>query len=181
MSSMSAQRPKHAPGFPENGYRWPTVLQCFYTQKTGQVLLSVICMDLLSLEIILFAGVIFFIQTGVVKLSRSIQPENNAIFIAAIFIAYISLYPAWCQAIIWTNTYLVLDEPLGTNYSDIWTKIKRFSCTKMDFLMSPAKCHPFCLGSCVLFTLYGAHSDAYTDVWNDMHRYRYNLSRHAIP
>ena len=36
------------------------------------------------------------------------------------------LSPGQCQAIIWTNTGILLIAPLGTNFSEIWIKIQTF-------------------------------------------------------
>ena len=54
------------------------------------------------------------------------------------------------QAIIWTNTGLLLIGPLGTNFSEILIKILTFSFKKMRLKVSSAKRRPFCLGLNVL-------------------------------
>ena len=54
--------------------------------------------------------------------------------------------PAWCQAITWTNTNLLLIGPLGTNFSEIRIKILTFSTMKMHLKMSSVKWRPFCPG-----------------------------------
>ena len=41
----------------------------------------------------------------------------------------------WCQAIIWTNTGSLLNEPLGTNFNDKLIEILTFSFRKMHFKM----------------------------------------------
>ena len=60
------------------------------------------------------------------------------------------LSPDRHQAIIWTNAWLLLIGPLGTNFSEILIEILIFSFTKMRFKVSSAKRRPFCLGLSVL-------------------------------
>ena len=60
------------------------------------------------------------------------------------------LSPGRRQAIIWTNAGLLLNEPLGTNASEISIGIHTFSFKKMHLNMSSAKWRPFCLGLNVL-------------------------------
>ena len=60
------------------------------------------------------------------------------------------LSPGRRQAIIWTNTGILLIWPLGTNFSEILIKIQTFSFTKMHLKISSAKWRPFCLGLNVL-------------------------------
>ena len=50
------------------------------------------------------------------------------------------------QAIIWTNTGILLIGPLGTNFSEILIEIYTFSFNKMHLKMSSGKWRPFCLG-----------------------------------
>ena len=54
------------------------------------------------------------------------------------------------QAIIWTNCWILLIGPPGTNFSEISTKILTFSFAKMRLKVSSAKWRPFCLGLNVL-------------------------------
>ena len=56
------------------------------------------------------------------------------------------LTPGWHQAIIWTNAGILLNGPLGTNFSEILTKIHTFSFKKMHLNRSSAKWWPFYLG-----------------------------------
>ena len=63
------------------------------------------------------------------------------------------LLPGLCQAIIWTNDGILLIRPLGTNFSEILSKIHTFSFKKMHLKTSSAKCRPFCLGLNVLMYL----------------------------
>ena len=51
------------------------------------------------------------------------------------------------QAIIWTNSGMLLIGPLGTNFSDILSEIHTFSSKKMHLKMSSAKWCPFFLSS----------------------------------
>ena len=60
------------------------------------------------------------------------------------------LSPGWRQAIIWTNAGILLNEPLGTNFSEILIGIQIFSFKKMRLKMLSAKWRPFCLGLNVL-------------------------------
>ena len=60
------------------------------------------------------------------------------------------LSPGRRQAIIWTNDGILLIGPLGTNFSEIWSKIHTFSFKKMHLKTSSAKWRPFCLGLNVL-------------------------------
>ena len=60
------------------------------------------------------------------------------------------LSPDRHQAIIWTNTGLLLIGPLGTNFSEILIAILTFSFKKMRLKVSSAKRRPFCLGLNVL-------------------------------
>ena len=51
--------------------------------------------------------------------------------------------PDWCQAIIWTNTRILLIWPLGTNFSEILIKIQTFSFKKVHLKMSSGQWWPF--------------------------------------
>ena len=62
------------------------------------------------------------------------------------------LSPGRRQAIIWTNTGILLIGPLGTNFSEYQIEILTFSFTKMRLKVSSAKWRPFCLGFKVLIT-----------------------------
>ena len=53
------------------------------------------------------------------------------------------LSPGRRQAIIRTNSGILLIEPLGTNFSEILSKIHTFSLKKMHFKMSSGKWRPF--------------------------------------
>ena len=52
----------------------------------------------------------------------------------------------WRQANVWTNAGLLSNEPLGTNFSEIWIKIQNFSFMKMHLKISSAKLCSFCPG-----------------------------------
>ena len=60
------------------------------------------------------------------------------------------LSPERRQAIIWTNTGILLIGPLGTNFSEVLIEIQTFSLKKIRLKMSSAKCCSFCLGLNVL-------------------------------
>ena len=65
------------------------------------------------------------------------------------------LSPGWHQAIIWTNTRILLIRTPGTNSSDISSKIHTFSLKKMHLNMSSEKRRPFILGLNVLSNVIG--------------------------
>ena len=67
-----------------------------------------------------------------------------------IIVSDYGLSPGWHQAIIWTNAWILLIGPLGTNFSEILIEIHTFSFKKVHFKMSSGKCWPFCLGLNVL-------------------------------
>ena len=54
--------------------------------------------------------------------------------------------PDRCQAIIWTNAWILLIGSEGTTFSEILIEIHIFSYKKMHLQMSPGKWRPFCLG-----------------------------------
>ena len=62
------------------------------------------------------------------------------------------LSPGRRQAIIWTNTGILLIGPLGTNFSEILIEIETFSFKKMHLKRSSGKWRPSCLGLNVLNT-----------------------------
>ena len=62
------------------------------------------------------------------------------------------LSPGRCQAIIWSNTGILLIGTLGTNISEFLSEINAFSFKKMHLKMSSGKCQPFRLGLNVLNT-----------------------------
>ena len=60
------------------------------------------------------------------------------------------LSPGRRQAIIRTNSGILLIEPLRTNFNEILIEIHIFSFKKIHFKMSSGKWRPFCLGLNVL-------------------------------
>ena len=68
------------------------------------------------------------------------------------------LSPDRRQAIIWTNAGLLLNGPLGTNFSEILIEILTFSFKKMRLKVSSAKRRPFCRGLNVLTQVPITHS-----------------------
>ena len=60
------------------------------------------------------------------------------------------LSPGRRQAIIWTNAGILLNGPLGTNFSEILIEIPTFSFNKMHFKVLCAKWRSFCLSLNVL-------------------------------
>ena len=80
-----------------------------------------------------------------------------------------SLSPGRRQAIVWTNDGILLIRPLGTNFSEILSKIHTFSFNKMRLKVSSAKRRPFCFGLNVLIYVvtaaeYGNHAKRVYDV-----------------
>ena len=75
------------------------------------------------------------------------------------------LSPGRCQAIIWTNTGILLIGPLGTNFSEISFEIYAVSIKKMHLKISSWKWQPFCLGLNVL-TREPTASPVLTKWWN---------------
>ena len=55
------------------------------------------------------------------------------------------LSPYWRQAIIWTNARILLIRTLGTNFSEILSKIHTFSFKQMYLNILSGKWRPFCL------------------------------------
>ena len=74
------------------------------------------------------------------------------------------LSPGRRQTIIWTNAWILLIGPWGTNFSEILFGIHTFSLTKIHLKMSSAKWRPFCLGLNVLTSQF--YEDLYTDLPN---------------
>ena len=56
------------------------------------------------------------------------------------------LLPDRRQAIIWINAEILLNRPLGTNFSEILIELLTFSFKKMHLKRLSAKRRPFCLG-----------------------------------
>ena len=68
-----------------------------------------------------------------------------------------------CQAIIWTNAGILFIEILGTNFSEILSKIG----TKMHLEILSAKYRPFCLSLNVLMILYCREIRHGKQCWQD--------------
>ena len=76
------------------------------------------------------------------------------------------LSPGRRQAIIRTNTGILLIEPLRINFSDISIEIHTFSFKEMHLKMSSGKWRPFCLGLNVLMKLtYISRNDSSWPRW----------------
>ena len=71
----------------------------------------------------------------------------------AIIVSDNGLPPGQRQAIIWTNTAILLIEPLGTNFSEILIEIHTFSFKKNTFENVVWKWWPFCPGLNVLMSM----------------------------
>ena len=61
--------------------------------------------------------------------------------------------PGRCRAVTWTNVWILLVGPLGTNFSEMLIEIHTFSFKKIHLKMSSGKCRPFCLVLNVLIQL----------------------------
>ena len=61
-----------------------------------------------------------------------------------------ALSPVWCQAVTSTNAKLSSLQPLGTSFSEIWSKVQKLSFKLMYLKMLPIKCQPFSSGLSVL-------------------------------
>ena len=72
-----------------------------------------------------------------------------------------ALSPGRRQAIIWTNTGILLIWPLGTNFNEISIEILTFSFIKMRLKVSSAKWRPFCLDLNVLKIVTCRPADAF--------------------
>ena len=72
------------------------------------------------------------------------------------------LSPDRRQAIIWTNAGILLIQAPGTKFSEIFSKIHKFSFKKMHLKISSAKWQPFCLGLNVLKLLVWIHGSLNT-------------------
>ena len=78
-----------------------------------------------------------------------------------------SLSPGRRQAIIWTNAWILLIGPLGTNFNETLIEIHTFSFTKIHLKMSSGKWRPFCLGLNVLserVEMYQANSQSVPNI-----------------
>ena len=79
------------------------------------------------------------------------------------------LSPGRRQAIIWTNTGILLIGPLRTNFSEIIIEIYSFSFKKMHLKMLSGKWRPSCLSLNVLikmFWVFWHHSDVTWVSWH---------------
>ena len=81
------------------------------------------------------------------------------------------LSPGRRKAIFWTNAWILLTGPLGTNFSEILIEILTFSSKKMCLKVSSVKWRPFCL--ClnvltyrrILWWIFSTHSS-----WPELHQ-----------
>ena len=95
----------------------------------------------------------------------SLGPSDTYICVGKLIIigSDIGLSPRRRQAIIWTNTGILLIGPLRTAFSEILIGIQTFSLKKMPLKMSSVKWRPFCLGLNVLSVFKRISSN--DDVW----------------
>ena len=86
---------------------------------------------------------------------NSLRPSDAYICVSKLTIICSDngLSPGRRQAIIWTNAWILLIEPLGTNFSEILIGIQILSFKKMRLKMTSGKWRPFCLGLNVLNTV----------------------------
>ena len=90
------------------------------------------------------------------------------------------LSPDRRQAIILTNSGILLIGPLGTNFSEILIEIQTFSFKKMRLKMSSVKWRPFCLGLNVLKAIDLSHD--YLDYLNTdlVYLFYHIISNHCV-
>ena len=67
------------------------------------------------------------------------------------------LSPGRRQAIIWTDTGILLLRTLGTYFNEILSEIQTFSVNEINLKMSSAKWRQFCLGINVFSLVFGAY------------------------
>ena len=104
------------------------------------------------------------------------------------------LSPGWRQAIIWTHAGILLIWTLGTNISEIVSKIHTFSFKKMHLKMLSAKWQPICPGLNVLNTQIQAFlylnweinleichmNESQQNIYNYMNKLKKTMIYHAI-
>ena len=88
---------------------------------------------------------------------NSIGPDNG-------------LSPGQHQAMIWINAGILLNGPLGTNFSQILIELYTFSFKKMYLKISSGKWQPFCLGFDVLSPAL-CWMQAWRMTWNIMNHF----------
>ena len=88
------------------------------------------------------------------------------------------LSPGRRQAIIWSNSGILLIRSWGTTFSDILSKFRTFSSKKMHLKVSSAKWRPSCLGLNVL-TCHITSSNIwlYCGVYSHIYTYLYILNQ----
>ena len=91
------------------------------------------------------------------KWINSLRPSDvyMHLFKLTIFGSDNGLLPGRCLANIWTNARILLNGPIGTNFSEILNENHIFSFKEMHFKMSSVIYRPFWLGLNVLNELTG--------------------------
>ena len=93
---------------------------------------------------------ILLIENAFLKSPQKCAQTQDAILKCVVKLTSIGsdngLSPGRRQAIIWTNTGILLIGPLETNFIEILIGIQTLSFKKMHLKMSSAKWRPFCLG-----------------------------------
>ena len=83
------------------------------------------------------------------------------------------LLPVWHQAVTWSNVCLLLIGALGTDFSEIRSKIQQYAYKKMHLKMLSAKWQPFCLSQCDSCICNNGHKQRFLTPghqgWNDLH------------
>ena len=104
---------------------------------------------------------IFYFMLGVVKTLYTITHGGWVMHICISDLTIISsdngLSPGRLYATIWTNTGILLIEPLGMNFSEMLIIIQASSFKKMNLKMPSTKWHLFCLSLNVLIVYYLQH------------------------
>ena len=85
------------------------------------------------------------------------------------------LLPGPRQAIVWTNAWLLLTGPLGTNFNEILIKIHIFLFKKMHLKMASVKWRPYCASVNVLIETRMTISMTYMYQQASMHWCRYDI------
>ena len=81
---------------------------------------------------------------------NSLRSSDAYIYVTSVIASDNGLSPGRRQAIIWTNSGILLIRPLGTKFSEILIKFHTLSFNKTHLKMSSVKQRPFCLGFNVL-------------------------------
>ena len=153
-----------------SGGCWISMLCCHIENKIDDILQTIFSIKDMNISIKflwnMFIGVWFTKKKiSLVGIMSSLTHSGRVMHICVSKLTIIGsdngLSPDWHQAIIWTNTGILLIGPLGTNFSEILVEIHAFSFKKMHLKMSSGKWRPFCLGLNVLYEIFFAKLDKF--------------------